>query len=168
MKMRLFKIILLPLLLILLSSCGSLGLGKGGHEWIFPRPAAEIHLKIRNDENQPITNAKIWIYLGNDRTQVPEGLINYAEAAGKQSDDAGEIILQYLGEKGGGYEIPMNSEGPPRMYGEIEADGYESQVINIDELLFGTQYQTGKTDVEYGGKKIELVVTEREVIMEKK
>ena len=171
MKRCLYKIILLPIWLILLSSCGRAGVDKGfdeGHEWIVPRPAAEIRIKIRNDENQPITNAKIWIYLGNERTQVPEGLIDYVEEVGRQSNDAGEVMLQYLGEKGGGYEQPMDSAGPPQMYGKIEADGYESQVISIDELLFRTQYRTGKIEVEYDGEKIELVVIEHEVIMAEK
>jgi len=171
MRKGIQKIILVQLLMMLLVSCDSLGADNGfdeGHEWIMPRPAAEIHIRIFNIENEPVTNAKVWVYLEDERTEIPEGFIDYDGETGWESDGSGEVILQYLGEKGGAYEVPMNSEGPPQMKADIEAQGYLSRVINLDELLFLTRYRIGKTELEYESEKIELVVIEHEVILEEK
>ena len=163
------KIVLVQLLLMLLAGCDCLGAGNDfdeGHEWIMPRPAAEIHIEILNTENEPVTNAKVWVYLEDERTEIPEGFINYDGKTGWESDGSGKVILQYLGEKGGAYEVPMNSEGPPQMKADIEAQGYSSRVISMDELLYRRKYRIGTKELEYGSEKIELVVIEHRVILE--
>ncbi len=156
-------------MLLLSSSCQWWGANDGfdeGHEWIMPRPAAEIHLLVVNSENEPVQGAMAWIYLGDQKVQTTERFLNYNGTQGVQGDDSGEVILYFLGDEGGGYEVPLNAPGPPEMKVKVEAQGYTSSLINLDDLLFLPEYRVGHSEMEYNGEKIEMAVIEFVLILE--
>ena len=161
------KIAIIITLMILLNCCqgwGSSGFDEG-HEWIVPRPAAEIHLHIVDGDQEPIPDATVWIYLGNEKIGTTARFIAYDIDKGQPGDRSGNVTLTYLGEEGGGYEVPLNTKGPPKLKAHIEAPGYEERVIDLDELLFVATYRVGETDVEYEGETIQMVIIEHDIVL---
>ncbi len=157
------------ILLVLSNGCQRWGDNSGfddGHEWIMPRPASEIHLLIVDEENQPIGDATIWIYLGDQTIQTVDRFVNYDPENGNQSDSSGEVILYFLGDEGGGYEILMDSPGPPSIKVQIEASGYKNSIINIDNIVFVSKYRTGQTEKEFDGELVEMNIVEYVAILE--
>lgn len=155
------------LLVLLLTACG----GKKdsfdeGHEWIFPRRAAEIHLAVVDAEGAPIPHPLLRLYVNGDPYESDGGFIGYDPAAGVLGDAAGEIVVHYLGEEGGGYEIPMNSPGPPRHRLRIEAPGYVPATLDLDALVFVSKYRTGETTLELAGESVEMIVVADRVVLE--
>lgn len=138
-----------------------------GHEWIFPRPAAEIHLSVVDADGTPVSNPILWAYLGDDKYTDDGGFMGYDPQTGFTGDASDEIIVHYLGESGGGYEVPMNAPSPPQHRLVVEAPGYTPASISLDELLFLQKYRTDKTSVIVGDATIEMVVVAYRVALEK-
>ncbi len=159
------------LLLLLTFAVAACATGRSdfeeGHEWIMPRPAAEIRLSVTDADGAPIPNAILWAYLGNERYVTDGSFVNYDPLTGRASDESGEIVAHYLGEEGGGYEVPMNAPSPPQHRLVVEAPGYTTASVNLDDLLFVQTHRTGKTSLTVGDATVEMVVVAYRVILEK-
>ena len=169
MRKRRYVLVTILILALLSSSCqrqeARTRLDEG-HKWIMPRPAAEIHLVIIDVSNRPVKDATVWIYLGGQKIQTSDRLIGYDVQSGMRGDGSGEVILRYLGAEGGGYEVSMNASGPPKMKAQIEAQGYRSKEIDLDDVLFATTYRIGDTEMAYQGKNIKMAVVKYTVVLE--
>ncbi len=86
--------------------------------------------------------------------------MEYDVVNGIKSDRSGRLVLYCLGEVGGGYEIPMDSPGPPIMKALIEADGYQSTMISMDEILFVSKYRIGQIEKEFYGEIVRMNIVE--------
>ncbi len=158
------------LLVIPLSSCklfNSRDNFDGGHEWIVPRPAAEIYLLAINENDQPVDSFTLWVLLDDKKIQSEDRFLSYDVVNGFQNQSPGELVLTYLGEVGGGHEILMDAPGPPIMRALIESQGYESITISLDELLFVSKYRIGKSEKELNGEVFELNVVEYQIVLVK-
>lgn len=165
---RIHRICSALLLVLLLAACQEKkGSFDEGHEWIFPRPAAEIHLAVVDAQGAPIPHPLLRLYVNGAPYASDGGFIGYDPAAGVVGDEAGEIVVHYLGEEGGGYEIPMNSPGPPRHRLHIEAPGYVPATLDLDALVFVSKYKTGETTLEIEGETVEMIVVADRVVLEK-
>ena len=169
MKKRSYRVITTLLLLFLSTHCRQGGATSGfdaGHEWIMPRPAAEIHLVVVDAKKKPVEEVTAWIYFGDQKVKNADRFIDYDLQDGIRGSSSGEVILHYLGEGGGGYEVPLDAATPPKLGVWIEASGYKHNIVNLDDILFTSKYRTGKREIEYKGKTIEMVVVEYVVTLE--
>jgi len=160
---------LLLLLCLALVACQTSPRGgfDEGHAWIMPRPAAEVHLSVVDTDGVPVPNPILWAYRGEEKYTSDGGFVGYDPLAGLVGDGSGDVVAQYVGEIGGGYEVPMNAPTPPQHRLVIEAPGYTPASINLDDLLFLQKHRTGKTAVVVGGATIEMVVVAYRVALEK-
>lgn len=160
---------LLLFCLFLTAACTPLGQGRGfdqGHEWIVPRPAAQIHLRVTDIAGTPIPYPVLWLYRGNEKYTSDGGFVGYDPLSGVTGNKNGGIIASYLGEGGGGYEVPMNAPSPPAHRLVIEAPGYAPASVDLDTLLFTQTNRTGKTDFSADGRTIQMIVVFQQVRLE--
>lgn len=163
------RTVLLFFLCLVLAACPSSPRGgfEEGHEWIMPRPAAEIHLSVVDSSGAPVPSPILWVYWGEEKYKDDGGFVGYNVQSGLSGDDSGEITVAYLGEIGGGYEVPMNAPSPPQHRLVVEAPGYKPTSINLDDLLFLQEFRTGKTSVVVEERTIEMIVVSYRVTLER-
>jgi hypothetical protein len=133
--------------------CQSSGFDDG-HEWIVPRPATEIQLSVLDATNEPLSGAVAWVLFGDQTINSAESFINYDPVKGYVSDAAGQIVIQYLGEPDGGYEVPLNAPAQPKLELRIEHPNGTELVFNLDTVLFGSGNRLGDTTLEHNGKSV--------------
>ncbi len=138
-----------------------------GRVWIMPRPAAEIRLTVVNTAGQPVADAQIWLYRGDEKLTAADRFVAYNEETGWRTDGSGVAVIQYSGETGGGYEIPYDASLPANLSARIEAAGYLMADVDLDALLFGSEYRNGTTTLSYQGETLEVPVVEKTIFLEK-
>jgi hypothetical protein len=164
--MKLFARLMLVFFSVLAVSCQSLFGGDDfgqGHDWIVPRPAAELHFTILDEQNTPLAGATGWLLFGGEKLDSADRLPTYDPVNGMQSDVSGQIIVQYLGESGGGYEVPSNASGPPKLTFQVESPDGKTMTIDLDVLLYRSVNYVGETSVEYEDTTIKLHIIEQTI-----
>jgi hypothetical protein len=169
--MRLYVLPVVALVVLLVTGCAFQQGGDDfdqGHEWIVPRPAAEIHLSVVDAKGALVPQPILWAYQGEEKYATDGGFVGYDPLTGLAGDEDGEIVVQYLGEGGGGYEVPMNAPGPPAHRLVIDASGYTPASVDLDTLVFVQKYRTGKTSLTIGDETVEMIVLADSVTLQRK
>ncbi|MFK7803522.1 MAG: hypothetical protein AB8G95_17940 [Anaerolineae bacterium] len=175
LKMKRFVPFALIALYILTVGCSSNTNGgvfndggfEDGHEWIMPNPPAEFNLSVQDSNSQPIADATFYIYLDDAKLEQIQDFIDYDAEIGYLTDESGVAKIIYLGDQGGGYEVPLGSSGPAELFLVAEAAGYEPQRLSVIDYLFRSDHQTGREEREIAGQTLELRVVEDTIILQK-
>jgi hypothetical protein len=162
---RYFTLILLLFTLPLIGCEKNHGFGEG-HEWVLPRPAAELRLTVLNANQQPLSNAILWLLYGGEKIQVPDRLLDYDPATGLETDAGGRAFIRYLGETGGGFEVPLGAPARPKFELLVEAPSGESRLLDLDAWLFRSHFHSGEVSVLHDGRPVKLIVIEQSISFE--
>lgn len=139
----------------------------GGHEWIIPNPPAEFNLSIVDNNGQPISDAVVTIYLDDIKLEQNQDFINYDGAVGYSAGEIGVVTIVYLGDQGGGYEVPLDSSGPAELFLVTEAAGYEPQKSSVVNYLFSNKHITGTKAFDFDDRSFELSIIEDTIVLTK-
>lgn len=138
---------------------------SAGHEWIVPRPAAQIHLSVVDSQGQPVNFPLLWATVDDEKYTTDGGFVGYDPRTGYRGDAAGRFVIAYLGEKGGGYEAPMGSR-QPRHRLLVEGEGFRPASVDLDSLLFVQSHRRGTTTGSFGGQEIVMISVSYTVTLE--
>jgi hypothetical protein len=129
-----------------------------GHAWIVPRPAAEIRLTILDAAAERVPGVAGILLFGGEPLQEAERFVDYNPEVGVISDSDGEIVIRYLGETGGGYEVPFDAPDLPHL--ELELTGPDGQrlVVDLDNYLYRLEFDIGEINYDHNGKMIAMKI----------
>ena len=135
-----------------------------GHDWIVPRPAAEIRLTILDSTGQRVPDTIGILHFGGEPVQDVARFVDYNPDTDYISDSGGKIVIRYLGETGGGYEVHSNAV-LPELELELTSPYGQQQTVDIGTYLYRLDADIGETTYDHDGEIINMKIVADSIIL---